>query len=109
MKNIYEYDLSNSQIIEFIEKYTKDEKIRGILKDKILNGFINEDIEIKYSIFGIKSYIKISKILLDFYNWLQGEINNERALQEAPRSEGSRTRARRLAAGAGGLGRLGRQ
>ena len=77
MKNIYEYDLSNSQTIEFIEKYTKDEKIRGILKDKILNGFINEDIEIKYSIFGIKSYIKISKILLDFYNWLQGEINNE--------------------------------
>ena len=77
MKNIYEYDLSNSQIIEFIEKYTKDEKIRGILKDKILNGFVNENIEIKYSIFGIKSYIKISKILLDFYNWLQGEINNE--------------------------------
>ena len=28
MKNIYEYDLSNSQIIEFIEKYTKDEKTR---------------------------------------------------------------------------------
>ena len=77
MKNIYEYDLSNSQIIEFIEKYTKDEKIRGILKDKILNEFTNENIEIKYSVFGIKSYIKISKILLDFYNWLQGEINNE--------------------------------
>ena len=77
MKNIYEYDLSNSQIIEFIEKYTKDEKTRGILKDKILNEFINENIEIKYSVFGIKSYIKISKILLDFYNWLQGEINNE--------------------------------
>lgn len=77
MKNIYEYDLSNSQIIEFIEKYTKDEKTRGILKDKILNEFTNENIEIKYSVFGIKSYIKISKILLDFYNWLQGEINNE--------------------------------
>ena len=76
MKNIYEYDLSNSQIIEFIEKYTKDEKTRGILKDKILNEFTNENIEIKYSVFGIKSYIKISKILLDFYNWLQGEINN---------------------------------
>ena len=68
---------TNSQIIEFIEKYTKDEKTRGILKDKILNEFINENIEIKYSVFGIKSYIKISKILLDFYNWLQGEINNE--------------------------------
>ena len=77
MKNIYEYDLSNSQIIEFIEKYTKDEKTRGILKDKILNEFTNENIEIKYSVFGIKSYIKFSKILLDFYNWLQGEINNE--------------------------------
>ena len=77
MENIYEYDLSNSQIIEFIEKYTKDEKTRGILKDKILNEFTNENIEIKYSVFGIKSYIKISKILLDFYNWLQGEINNE--------------------------------
>lgn len=77
MKNIYEYDLSNSQIIEFIEKYTKDEKTRGILKDKILNEFTNEDIEIKYSVFGIKSYRKISKILFDFYNWLQGEINNE--------------------------------
>ena len=77
MKNIYEYDLSNSQIIEFIEKYTKDKKTRGILKDKILNEFTNENIEIKYSVFGIKSYIKISKILLDFYNWLQGEINNE--------------------------------
>ena len=77
MKNIYEYDLSNSQIIEFIEKYTKDEKTRGILKDKILNEFTNENIEIKYSVFGIKSYIKIFKILLDFYNWLQGEINNE--------------------------------
>ena len=75
MKNIYEYNLSNSQISEFIEKYTKDEKIRGILKDKILNGFINEDIEIKYSIFSIKSHIKISKILFDFYNWLQGEVN----------------------------------
>ena len=77
MKSIYAYDLSDSQIIEHIEKYTKNKKIKGILKDKILNEATCEDIATYYDLFGIKYRRKISKILLDFDKWLQAEINNE--------------------------------
>lgn len=72
-----EYNISNLEMEDFIKKYTKDTKTRGILKDKIIKGFTNEDISIKYNIFSIKYSSIIGKILSDFKTWLKGEIKNE--------------------------------
>ena len=44
MKVIFENNLSNSQIIEYIEKFTKDERKRSFLKDRIIKGAAYENL-----------------------------------------------------------------
>jgi hypothetical protein len=73
-------NLSNTQIIEYIDKRYKNEKYRNILKERIIDGRKLEYLAIKYygednspnKIFSLKN--KISKMTHDFALWLDKEM-----------------------------------
>ena len=70
MKVIFENDLSNSQIIEYIEKYTKSERKRSFLKDRIVKGATYGNLSYFYPEWVDIYFKKMKAIERDFEKWL---------------------------------------
>lgn len=77
---IAKYNLTNTQIREYIDKRYKSEKYRNILKERIIDGRKLEYLAIKYygednlpnKIFLLEN--KISKMTHNFALWLDKEM-----------------------------------
>ena len=74
MKIISENNLSNSQIIEYIEKYTKDERKRSFLKDITINGLTYEKLCFFYPEWAGIYFKKMKRIERDFEKWLKKAV-----------------------------------
>ena len=74
MKVIFENNLSNSQIIEYIEKYAKDEKKRSFLKDRIVKGATYENLGYFYPEWADIYFKKMKQIKRDFEKWLEKAV-----------------------------------
>ena len=74
MKVIFENNLSNSQIIEYIEKYTKSERKRSFLKDRIVNGATYEKLCYFYPEWVGLYFKKMKRIERDFEKWLEKAV-----------------------------------
>ena len=70
MKVIFENNLSNSQIIEYIEKYTKDERKRSFLKDRIIKGATYDELGYFYPEWVNLYFNKMKHIISNFEKWL---------------------------------------
>lgn len=74
MKVILECKLSNSEIIEYIEKYTKDERKRSFLKDRIVKGVTYENLCYSYTEWIGFHFKKMKRIERDFEKWLEKAV-----------------------------------
>lgn len=74
MKVIFENNLSNSQIIEYIEKFTKDERKRSFLKDRIIKGAAYGNLCYFYPEFADSHFKKMMRIERDFERWLEKAV-----------------------------------
>ena len=80
---IAKFNLSNTQIREYIDKRYKSEKYRNILKERIIDGRKLEYLAIKYygydnspnKILLLKR--KISRMTHNFALWLENELYND--------------------------------
>lgn len=70
MKVIFENNLSNSQIIEYIEKYTKSGRKRSFLKDRIVKGVTYGNLGYFYPEWVDIYFKKMMQIERDFEKWL---------------------------------------
>ena len=77
MNVILKYDLSNSQVLKYIEEYTKDERERNLLKDRIIKGALYKDLCHFYGYLGRNEYRKMKDVVYNFEKWLQKEIEGE--------------------------------
>lgn len=77
MKVIFENNLSNSQIIEYIEKYTKSERERSFLKDRIIKGATYENLCYIYPELADIRLKKMMRIARDFEKWLEKRLSCE--------------------------------
>ncbi len=74
MRVILEYNLSNSKIIEYIEKYTKDERKRSFLKDRIVKGVTYENLCYSYTEWVGLYFKKMKRIERNFEKWLEKAV-----------------------------------
>ena len=74
MKVIFEDNLSNSQIIEYIEKYTKSERKRSFLKDRIVKGAKYGNLSYFYPELVDLHFKKMMRIERDFEKWLEKAV-----------------------------------
>lgn len=74
MKVIFENNLSNSQIIECIEKYTKSERKRSFLKDRIVKGATYGNLGYFYPEWVDLHFKKMMRIERDFEKWLEKAV-----------------------------------
>lgn len=77
MKIIFENNLSKSQIIEYIEKYTKDERKRSFLKDRIIKGATHGNLVWFYPEWADIYFKKMNRIERDFEKWLEKRLSCE--------------------------------
>ena len=74
MKVIFENNLSNSQIIEYIEKDTKSERKTSFLKDRIIKGATYENLCYFYPEWVDIYFKKMKQIEIDFEKWLEKAV-----------------------------------
>lgn len=74
MKVILENNLSNSKIIEYIKKYTKNERKRSFLKDRIVKGVTYENLCYSYPEWVGLYFKKMKRIERDFEKWLEKAV-----------------------------------
>ena len=77
MQFILENDLSNSQILGYIKKYTNDETKRNFLEDRIIKGNTYENLCFFYPEWVAFRYKKMKNIVSGFNKWLKKEIDGE--------------------------------
>ena len=74
MKVIFENNLSNSQIIEYIEKYTKSERKISFLKDRIVKCAKYGNLGYFYPEWVDLHFKKMMRIERDFEKWLEKAV-----------------------------------
>ena len=77
MNAILKYDLSNSQVLKHIEEYTKDERERNLLKDRIIKGALYKDLCHFYGYLSINEYRKMKDVVYNFEKWLIREVEKD--------------------------------
>lgn len=77
MNAILKYDLSNSQVLKYIEEYTKDERERNLLKDRIIKGALYEDLRCFYGYLSRNEYRKMKDVVYNFEKWLTREVGKD--------------------------------
>ena len=77
MNAILKYDLSNSQVLKYIEEYTKDERERNLLKDRIIKGALYEDLRVIYGYLSRNEYRKMKDVVYNFEKWLTREVGKD--------------------------------
>ncbi len=75
------YEFSKTQLTSFIERFSKDEKKREILKAKIIENLYEDDLQMiygqLYGQYGTRSLKNINKLYSQFENWLEKEMEKD--------------------------------
>lgn len=77
-------DFTNSEIVDFIEKFTKAENERSVLRGKLIGLLRMDDLQTLYGEYGRVGTEKINKLCKNFYMWAEKEIEDNFKLKPCP-------------------------